>query len=1009
MKIKDRKLRSILKGYCLFSVLVGFPALGFEDLAQGKQVWASSELQLARLAIDGDVNSRWESTHKVTPSWIAIDLGARSQLSEIQIDWERANASDYLVEGSLDNQEWTTITSFSGGEVGDRSDILNVTGEFRYVRIFATKHSQHNYYGFSIREIRVIGEPLETVELPPSSPPDNTVNIALGKSISASTGLQPASRAVDGKLESRWESNHDESSSWIAVDLGKIRHADQVVVHWENANAARYYIESSVDGEQWKLLKEHYQNQFGERTDRFSIDAELQHLRLVALERSSGNAWGYSIRELQIFGSPSDTEDTPTEPPETPPAQPPVTVPQPPVLDPVEPPLHDTPLPEGALPLFAKGNSAIEQIQYREQDGTLVTLVGMRPTERHARERGEPWDAPNQTAGRYLTYPPFYFQNRSFGLEIRDSVPAGGNEIEVWLHVNEGSFLGTTFSLFRNILDPNVRDFGWSLNYGFNNPHENGLPLCHAGKRECMMSFSSNWRTDPHSPLKVGDKIELAPAPRLLSPVLDGGGERYYSFEQLYVVGVGLKPWYGVAPNLDSEPLPESSLLGGETSLSYNYSEEPHRVFQQMANNIGIANTMRFLKGRRLFHTSFIDGKHSESPGTNPVFYEHQQNVEGGYNEERCIGCHTMNGRSANVEKGTALHGYSVLTAQLSNGKLIPDPLYGWNVQTRHSDVHSGHSVILQEYEYENRTLPDGTVVELQKPVYQFESGEPTLYSVRQAPQVIGLGLLEAIAEQDILANSDPDDLNSDGIKGIPNWVVDPANGDTRLGRFGWKAAKSSLQHQAAEALILDMGVTTPIYSDVLCQKSVNCDSSGSAVKVSESELELFSQYLGLLAVPAQRNLRSGYPEGIRVSDEHDVNPGIIDQGKQLFTQSNCSGCHTATFTTGVRHPLAELRNQRIQPYSDLLLHDMGPGLADNLPQGSVDGKYWRTQPLWGLGSLSAVQGGQGAVRYLHDGRARTLDEAILWHGGEAEQSRQLYENLSSSQRHAVKAFLQSL
>ena len=110
-------------------------------------------------------------------------------------------------------------------------------------------------------------------------------------------------------------------------------------------------------------MKEHYQNQFAERTDRFSIDAELQHLRLVALERSSGNAWGYSIRELQIFGPPSDTEDTPTEPPETPPAQPPVTVPQPPVLDPVEPPLHDTPLPEGALPLFSKGNPAIEQIQ----------------------------------------------------------------------------------------------------------------------------------------------------------------------------------------------------------------------------------------------------------------------------------------------------------------------------------------------------------------------------------------------------------------------------------------------------------------------------------------------------------------------------------------------------------------------------------------------------------------------------------------------------------------------
>lgn len=164
-----------------------------------------------------------------------------------------------------------------------------------------------------------------------------------------------------------------------------------------------------------------------------------------------------------------------------------------------------------------------------------------------------------------------------------------------------------------------------------------------------------------------------------------------------------------------------------------------------------------------------------------------------------------------------------------------------------------------------------------------------------------------------------------------------------------------------------------------------------------------------MLGVPAQRSLRSGYPAGTRVSPEHDVNPELIQQGKQLFVQSQCVACHTASFITGNSHPLAELRNQKIQPYSDLLLHDMGPGLADTLPQGDASASMWRTAPLWGLGSLSYVQGGADNVRYLHDGRARTLDEAILWHGGEATQSRSLYEQLTAEQRAAVKAFLNSL
>ncbi|RWA50067.1 hypothetical protein AU476_29070 [Cupriavidus sp. UYMSc13B] len=337
-------------------------------------------------------------------------------------------------------------------------------------------------------------------------------------------------------------------------------------------------------------------------------------------------------------------------------------------------------------PLFAADTPLMEQIQYREPDGTLVTLMGSRPTERHARERGEPWDAADAGPGRYLTFPTFYFQYRTFGLEIRDGVPAGRQRIEFYLRVNQGVFDGTTFSLFRNVLDPNVRDYGWALNYGFNNPKEGGLPICREGqpREDCMMVVDSNWRTDPHSALKIGDRIELAPAPRLKrDPVIDGGGSRYYSFEQLYVVGVGMRPWYGIAPNLDSEVLPDETLLGGQASLSYNYSEEPMRMFQQMANNIGIANTQRFVEGRRLFHTSFLDGTHSEHDADNPKFTAHIGQLGPRYNQPRCIQCHTNNGRSLAPGIGAKLDTISFLTAA-ADGK--PDPVYGLNVQQHAQD-----------------------------------------------------------------------------------------------------------------------------------------------------------------------------------------------------------------------------------------------------------------------------------------------------------------------------------
>ncbi|MGJ7506336.1 di-heme oxidoredictase family protein [Variovorax sp. GT1P44] len=710
-------------------------------------------------------------------------------------------------------------------------------------------------------------------------------------------------------------------------------------------------------------------------------------------------------------------------------------VPPSPVLPPTQPVSVDASLGITSFyPLYAAGSPVTEQIQYREADGTLVTLMGMRPTERHARERGESWTAPDEGPGRYLTFPSAYFQNRTYGIEIRDHVPAGKQLIEMVLIVNDGTFDGTTFSLFRNSNDEGVRDYGWSLNTGFNNPKMGGKSICMAGSRDCQISFDSYWdvpKGEPHRALKMGDVIELSPAERLErygdgmhagepvsdslkgKAVVDGAGSRYYSFEQLYVVGQGLVPWYGVAPRLNSAPLPEDTLSGGSTSLSYNYSEEPMRVFQQMSNNIGIVNAKRFVQGRRLFHTSFLTGKHSEHPDDNPVFAAHVNQLGPRYNQERCIACHTLNGRSIIPGIGARLDSMAVLTAAAAStgASPVPDATYGLNVQQRSRDASATDlSVSVQSYTTTTYTLPDGEKVDLQKPVYAFKGPAPAQFSVRQAAQVVGMGLIEAIDEATILALADPTDRDGDGVRGVPNWVTNPENGKVHLGRYGWKAAKATLRQQVGDALLKDIGVTSPVFPSRGCQRlDSDCRNTSGGTSISESELERLSDYLSLLAVPAQRSLRSGFPADTRVSPEHDVNPGQINRGSALFAQAQCVACHTPQMKTGAKHPFAELRNQTIHPYTNLLLHDMGPGLADTLAEGKASASMWRTAPLWGLGSLAYVQGSVQNARYLHDGRARTLMEAILWHGGEAASSRGKFEAMSKDDRAAVIAFLSSL
>jgi CxxC motif-containing protein (DUF1111 family) len=726
--------------------------------------------------------------------------------------------------------------------------------------------------------------------------------------------------------------------------------------------------------------------------------------------------------------APAPAASAPTPPPVTGPSPLPVTP-----AAPAAPPVTVSPdlgVPEFA-PLFAADTQVTEQIQYTGANGELVTKIGFRTVERHAREGGEaPTDQVDKGSGRYLTYPAKYFQNRSFGLEVHDYVPLGQSKIEIFLRVIDGKFDGTTFSLFRGA-STTQRDYGWNLNYGFNNStlgDGHSIPLCGGDLPvdSCKLVVDSNWSHDPHDKLRIGDLIELAPASRLErwgegvhqndavpagkvrgNAMVDEGGSRYYGFEQLYVVGQGVRPWYGSATFIDSTPLPEWVLSGGQTSLSYNYSEEPMRVFQQMANNIGTLNTKRFVEGRRLFHTSFATGKHSEHENNNPVFEAHVGQVSGRFNQERCIACHTLNGRSVMPALGAPLDTMGVITGA-PGGKV--DANYGLNVQQHSTAAGADFAVSVQSFSTQTRTLEGGEKVELQKPVFAFKGPVPANFSVRQAQQVIGLGLLEAVDEATILALADPGDKNQDGVLGIPNWVTNPETGKLHLGRFGWKASKATLRQQAGDALMKDIGVTSPVYPSRSCQQgAADCRTASGATALSETEVQRLSDYLALLAVPAQRGIRTVFPAGEPVPPEHDVNEAQVAAGSKLFAQAACIACHTAQLKTGKTHPFAELREQTIHPYTNLLLHDLGPEMADTLTEGKATPNLWRTAPLWGIGSLPYVQGGEQNVRYLHDGRARTLAEAIGWHGGEATASRAKFEAMSKADRDAMVAFLRSL
>jgi CxxC motif-containing protein (DUF1111 family) len=277
----------------------------------------------------------------------------------------------------------------------------------------------------------------------------------------------------------------------------------------------------------------------------------------------------------------------------------------------------------------------------------------------------------------------------------------------------------------------------------------------------------------------------------------------------------------------------------------------------------------------------------------------------------------------------------------------------------------------------------------LRWPNFSFNGIAPVHFSARIAPQLVGMGLLEAISEADIEALADPADNNGDGISGRMRLVTDAETGQTRVGRFGWKAGQSSVKQQVASALNTDIGVMTSLLPVPDCGvQQADCGTVGT--ELSDQHLESLSAYISLLGIRARRSL----------------DDPLALQGEALFNSAGCESCHRSTFRTSPYHPHAELRDQTIHPYTDLLLHDMGPGLASTLVEGHASGSEWRTPPLWGIGLTAGVSTGEA---YLHDGRARNLHEAIMWHGGEAETSKQAFIGMADSERDALIAFLKSL
>lgn len=430
-----------------------------------------------------------------------------------------------------------------------------------------------------------------------------------------------------------------------------------------------------------------------------------------------------------------------------------------------------------------------------------------------------------------------------------------------------------------------------------------------------------------------------------------------------------------------NESIEEKS--GGETTVFISGS----KAFSLPAPNLSAVHLNRHLKGDIAFEATFVSNPSPVNGGLGPVF-----------NNNSCVSCHTTDGRAQFPADINAMSGIFLkisMPGKDEHGGPLPVPAFG--TQLQHQSIYGYISEAKLKVTFEEKTviLKDGTTVNLRKPVFSIINPYTALpagvlSSPRIGMPVFGLGLLEAIRETAILTNADEYDIDKDSISGRPNYVWDPINNKKALGRFGWKAGTPSILLQSAGAYNEDMGLTNPLKPIENSFNQNNYDPSSVHPEVTEETLADVTFYCQTLGVPAARNIND---------------PQVI-AGKKLFNKLKCNACHIETFVTATHPELPEMSNQKIHPYTDMLLHDMGEGLADNREEFTANGREWKTRPLWGIGLTEITS---GHTNFLHDGRARSITEAILWHGGEAETSKEAFRQLSTSDREALLKFINAL
>ncbi|HKP61460.1 MAG TPA: di-heme oxidoredictase family protein [Polyangiales bacterium] len=429
----------------------------------------------------------------------------------------------------------------------------------------------------------------------------------------------------------------------------------------------------------------------------------------------------------------------------------------------------------------------------------------------------------------------------------------------------------------------------------------------------------------------------------------------------------------------------EPSPLSAGSATVFDATQD---AFSLPVPNLAAERRTAFFLGNSFFNQNWVSA---------PSTVETRDGLGPLFNARSCSGCHFKDGRGRPPEPGKPPVSVIVRISLAADGGA--HPVYGDQFQTEALPGSAPEVALTLAYDEQPGHFPDGERYSLRKPRLQVRGPgygplpEDLRTSLRAAPALIGVGLLENVSEQDILSRVDERDQNRDGISGRANRVWDEERKTLALGRFGWKAEQPSVKQQVASAFSADMGLTTDLVTHDSCtaaQTACAQQPNGGTPEVSARIFGDVVQYSRTLAVPARRSL--GDPR--------------VRQGAELFGTLGCEQCHVATLRTGKAPGPPELSDQEIHPYTDLLLHDMGEGLADQRPVFAASGQEWRTPPLWGLGLVEKVNGHR---EFLHDGRARGVQEAVLWHAGEAVAAKRAFMALSRAQRAAVCAFVESL